>query len=91
VTIGDVAGDHINTIYTDVNRFSLYLFIVLAVVAAAYVTWRVLRRRRGAGQPGRPEAQPGAKTETPKTETPKTETPETETAKTVESSKPQGS
>ena len=68
VTIGDMAGDHINTIYTDVNRFALYLFIALAVVVAAYVTWRVLRRRRGPGRrgpgrrgPGRREAQPDPK------------------------------
>src|ERR1051326_5763363 len=25
VTIGDVAGDHINSIYSDINRFSLYV------------------------------------------------------------------
>jgi membrane protein DedA with SNARE-associated domain len=64
VTIGDVAGDHINTIYADVNRFSLYLFIALAVAAAAYIAWRVLRRRRGTG---RREAQPSPKTGAPKT------------------------
>ena len=46
VTIGDVAGDHINTIYADVNRFSLYVLIALAVLLAAYIIWRVMRRRR---------------------------------------------
>jgi len=46
VTIGYVAGDHIDTIYTDVNRFSLYLLIVLAVLVAGYIGWRVLGRRR---------------------------------------------
>jgi membrane protein DedA with SNARE-associated domain len=45
VTIGDVAGDHIDTIYADINRFSLYVLIALAVLLAGYVTWRVLRRR----------------------------------------------
>ena len=48
VTIGDVAGDHIDTIYADINRYSLYGFIALAVLLAAYITWRVLRRRRAA-------------------------------------------
>ena len=47
VTIGDLAGDHIDTIYADINRFSLYVFIALAVLLAGYITWRVLRRRRG--------------------------------------------
>jgi membrane protein DedA with SNARE-associated domain len=48
VTIGDAAGDHIDTIYADINRYSLYAFGVLAVLLAAYVSWRVRRRRRGA-------------------------------------------
>jgi membrane protein DedA with SNARE-associated domain len=47
VTIGDIAGDHIDTVYKDVNRFSLYLLIVLAVLLAAYIVRRVLRRRGG--------------------------------------------
>jgi membrane protein DedA with SNARE-associated domain len=51
VTVGDVAGDHINTIYRDVNRFSLYGFIVLAVLLAIYIAWRVLRCRRGRAEP----------------------------------------
>ena len=46
VTIGDVAGDHINTIYTDINRFSLYVLIALAVLLAGYIGWRLVRRRR---------------------------------------------
>ena len=45
VTIGDMAGDHIDTIYKDVNRFSIYLVIVLVVLLAAYIVRRVLRRR----------------------------------------------
>jgi hypothetical protein len=48
VTIGDLAGDHIDTIYADINRYSLYAFGVLAVLLAAYITWRVTRRRTGA-------------------------------------------
>jgi membrane protein DedA with SNARE-associated domain len=63
VTIGNLAGDHINAIYADVNRFSLYVFLALAVLLAGYVTWRVLRRRRGAGRPdGSRETEPGQKT-----------------------------
>jgi len=46
VTIGDVAGDHIDTIYADINRYSLYLLIAVAVLLAGYIGWRVLRRRR---------------------------------------------
>jgi membrane protein DedA with SNARE-associated domain len=57
VTIGDVAGKNINTIYKDVNRYSIYLLIVLVVLLAAYI---VLRRRRKANEaPASPGAQGG--------------------------------
>jgi membrane protein DedA with SNARE-associated domain len=46
VTIGDLAGKDINTIYRDVNRYSIYLLIALVVIFAGYL---VLRRRRKAG------------------------------------------
>jgi membrane protein DedA with SNARE-associated domain len=46
VTLGDVAGDHINAIYAVINRVSVYLLIAIAVLLAAYVARRVLRRRR---------------------------------------------
>ena len=46
VTIGDVAGDHIDTIYADINRYSLYVFGALVVLLAGYIAWRVVRRRR---------------------------------------------
>jgi len=46
VTIGYVAGDHISSIYGDVNRFALYVLIALAVVLAGYVVRRLARRRR---------------------------------------------
>ena len=58
VTIGYVAGDHIDTIYTDVNRYSLYVLIVLVVLLAAYIAWRVVRRRRGGGAGGSPAKPP---------------------------------
>jgi membrane protein DedA with SNARE-associated domain len=51
VTIGDVAGDHIDTIYADINRYSLYVFGALVVLLAGYIAWRVIRRRRH-GRPG---------------------------------------
>ena len=58
VTIGDMAGNHIDTIYKDVNRFSIYLVIVLVVLLAAYIVWRVLRHRRKTHEaPARPGAQ----------------------------------
>ena len=60
VTIGDVAGDHINTIYADINRYSLYVFSALVVLVAGYIAWRVIRRRRrgGSGAGGAGESSP---------------------------------
>jgi membrane protein DedA with SNARE-associated domain len=49
VTIGDVAGDHIDTVYADINRYSLYVFGALVALAAGYIAWRVIRRRRRGG------------------------------------------
>jgi membrane protein DedA with SNARE-associated domain len=49
VTIGDVAGDHIDTVYADINRYSLYVFGALVALAAGYIAWRVIRRRRRDG------------------------------------------
>jgi membrane protein DedA with SNARE-associated domain len=48
VTVGDLAGDHIATIYHDVTRYLLYVLIVLAVVVAALIGRHVLRHRRAA-------------------------------------------
>ena len=64
VTIGDVAGDHIDTVYADINRYSLYVFSALVVAVAAYIAWRVIRRRRrgGSGAAGAsPPAQENSK------------------------------
>ena len=49
VTIGDVAGDHIDTIYADINRYSLYVFGVLVALVAGYIAWRLIRRSRRGG------------------------------------------
>jgi membrane protein DedA with SNARE-associated domain len=46
VSLGYLAGNHIDTIYHDITRYSLYVLIALVVLAAGYVAWRVLRRRR---------------------------------------------
>jgi membrane protein DedA with SNARE-associated domain len=58
VTIGDVAGKNINTIYKDINRYSIYLLIVLVVLLAAYIVLRVLRHHRKIHEaPASPEPQ----------------------------------
>ena len=46
VTIGDLAGKNIDTIYKDINRYSIYLLIALVVLLAAYIALRLLRRHR---------------------------------------------
>ena len=40
VTLGYVAGDHIATIYADVNRYFLYLLIAIGVLLVGYIGWR---------------------------------------------------
>lgn len=46
VSLGYLAGDHIDTIYHYITRYSFYLLIVLVVLAAGYAVWHILRRRR---------------------------------------------
>ncbi len=46
VSIGYIAGDHINTIYSVFNRVAIYVLAALAVLIIAYVTWRLIRRRQ---------------------------------------------
>jgi membrane protein DedA with SNARE-associated domain len=57
VTLGYLAGNHINTIYHYITNYSYYALIVAAVLLASYIIWRVMRRRQRAGQP-REELQP---------------------------------
>ncbi len=45
VTLGYAAGDHIDTIYRDVNRYALYLLLALAIALVSYIGWRLVRRR----------------------------------------------
>src|SRR6185437_2428098 len=46
VSLGYLAGSHIDTIYHYITRYSFYLLIALAVLAVGYIVWRVLRKRR---------------------------------------------
>jgi membrane protein DedA with SNARE-associated domain len=46
VSLGYLAGNHINTIYHYITQYSLYALIVAVVLVAGYVIRRVLRRRR---------------------------------------------
>ncbi|MGE5137635.1 MAG: DedA family protein [Gemmatimonadota bacterium] len=50
---GYLAGDHIQVIYTEVTRYSLYVLIALGVLALALVARAVLRRRRRVAAPER--------------------------------------
>jgi membrane protein DedA with SNARE-associated domain len=50
---GYLAGDHIQVIYAEVTRYSLYLLIALGVLVLALVGRAVLRRRRRVSPPER--------------------------------------
>lgn len=52
-SVGYLAGDHIQTIYDGVTRYSLYVLIALAVVVVALIVRAVLRRRRRSSAGGR--------------------------------------
>ncbi len=51
LSIGYAAGDHITSIYNDVNRFALYLLLALVVLLAGFIVRGVARRRHRAGKP----------------------------------------
>jgi membrane protein DedA with SNARE-associated domain len=53
VTLGYLAGSHIDTIYHYITLYSSYVLIALAVFLAACIAWRMLRRRRRAGEASR--------------------------------------
>jgi membrane protein DedA with SNARE-associated domain len=46
VSIGYIAGDHIDTIYSVFNRVAIYLLVAVAVLVIGYVAWRLVRRGR---------------------------------------------
>jgi membrane protein DedA with SNARE-associated domain len=57
VSAGYLAGDHIETIYKDLSRYSAFVLIALAVLLAGYLTIRLSRRKKSrvtvpAEQPG---------------------------------------
>jgi len=74
VTLGYLAGSHIDTIYHYITLYSSYVLIALAVFLAGYIAWRMLRRSRRAATPARERAtcQP------PKRRPPASETTSTE-------------
>lgn len=49
VSLGYLAGDHIEAIYSDVSRYALYVIVAAVVVLAAWIALR-LRLRRGAAR-----------------------------------------
>lgn len=46
VSAGYLAGDHIQAIYSDVSRYSVYLLVALVILLAAYLLSRLSRRKR---------------------------------------------
>ena len=60
VSIGYFAGQHINTIYGVVTRYSLYVAIAAVVVIVALIARHIMRKRRQAVGPTRPAGAAGA-------------------------------
>lgn len=54
-SVGYLAGNHIQAIYTQITRYSLYVLLALAVLALALVIRAVLRHRRTRRSPARQE------------------------------------
>jgi membrane protein DedA with SNARE-associated domain len=51
VSVGYLAGSHIDTIYSYITRYSSYALIAAGMVIAALITRHLLRRRRARAQP----------------------------------------
>jgi membrane protein DedA with SNARE-associated domain len=62
VSLGYLAGAHIDAIYHNVTRYSYYLLIALAVLLAAYIARRVIHRVRHPAAPPGGQARAGPKT-----------------------------
>jgi membrane protein DedA with SNARE-associated domain len=45
VSVGYLAGNHIDTVYQYITEYSFYLLLALAVLLAAYIAARELRRK----------------------------------------------
>ncbi|HEX7659417.1 MAG TPA: DedA family protein [Pseudonocardiaceae bacterium] len=58
VTLGDLAGAHINTIYPLAVRYQAYLGIAVGVVIVALIVRTILRRRRSGTPPTKPADKP---------------------------------
>jgi membrane protein DedA with SNARE-associated domain len=56
VTLGDLAGDHIGTLYPTIQRYELYLLVAAGILLAALVV-RHLYRRGARPSPAAPEDQ----------------------------------
>lgn len=65
-SLGDLAGTHIETIYREVNRYSLYVLIAIALLIVLAVLRRVRRRRhrRVGGSSAEEQAGPDAEADT---------------------------
>ncbi|MGD0068139.1 MAG: DedA family protein, partial [Streptosporangiaceae bacterium] len=48
VSLGDLAGNHITTIYHDITKYSYYILILAVVLIAAYTARRLRRRQPSA-------------------------------------------
>ena len=57
VSLGYLAGDHIEAIYTNFSHYALYVLIALVVALAAYITRRVMRGRGSATNDGSDDSQ----------------------------------
>ncbi|MBV9095761.1 MAG: DedA family protein [Streptosporangiaceae bacterium] len=55
VSLGYLAGSHITTIYHYITVYGYYLLIALAVLLAAYIAWRLVRRRRRVSMSAQPQ------------------------------------
>jgi membrane protein DedA with SNARE-associated domain len=54
VTIGDLAGTHIGTLYSAITSGGLIVLVIAAVLVAALIARHVLRRRNGGIERGEP-------------------------------------
>jgi hypothetical protein len=51
VSVGYLAGSHVDTIYSYITRYSTYALIAAGVIIAALIARHLLRRRRARAQP----------------------------------------
>ena len=56
VSLGYLAGKHIDAIYHNITRYSYYVLIALAVVLAGYIARHIVRRRRRRTEPASRQA-----------------------------------